>query len=240
LLPKYTIRESARARHVRFRVTLSDGLVIVVPKGFDRRRIPGLLEEKRDWLARAMTQIEKHRADATAADRRPETIELPAVHEKWRLEWYETDEEKVSIAQVEPSRLHASGAIGDRSAWQSALESWLLERGREHLVPWAEDLARELCVPVQRVSVRCQKTRWGSYSARKGRQGMINLNAQLLFLPEQLVRFVLLHELCHAEHPNHSPSFWDLVRTHEPDTDRLRKELRAAWKLVPGWLAYRP
>jgi len=233
LHPEYIVRETARAKHVRFRVTIPDGLVIVIPKGFDRGRIPKLVEEKRDWIARALREIEAHRVALPPTDQRPETIELPAVGRTWRLEWDETADEKLSIAEIEPSRLRLSGSIADRSAWRSALRGWLLERGREHLIPWAESMASVLGVQVRRVSIRCQKTRWGSYSTN----GTIALNAQLLFLPERLVRFVLLHELCHVLHPNHSPSFWDLVRTHEPDTDCLRKELRGGWRYVPIWLA---
>ena len=236
LHPEYIIRESARAKHVRFRISISDGLVVVIPKGFDRRRIPKLVEEKRDWIAGALKEIETRRAALPSTDRRPETIELPAIGRTWRLEWNETPDEKVSIAEIGPSQLRVSRPIGDQSAWQPALRRWLIERGREHLIPWVEDLAHTLGVNVKRVSIRCQKTRWGSYSTN----GTINLNAQLLFLPERLVRFVLLHEICHAEHPNHSPQFWDLVRTHEPDADRLRKELRNAWKCVPQWISRIP
>lgn len=231
--PEYIIRETARAKHVRFRVTIADGLVIVIPVGFDRRRIPKLVEEKRDWIARALREIETHRAALPPTDQRPERIDLPAIGRTWRLEWNETAGEKVSIAEIETSRLRLSGSIADRSAWRLALRGWLLDQGREHLIPWTESMASVLGVQVQRVSIRCQKTRWGSYSTN----GTLNLNAQLLFLPERLVRFVLLHELCHVVHPNHSPSFWDLVRMHERDVDGLRKELRGGWRYVPVWLA---
>jgi predicted metal-dependent hydrolase len=233
LHPEYAVRESARAKHVRFRVTMSDGLVVVIPKGFDRGQIPKLVEERRDWIARALKEIDARRGALPPTDHRPETIELCAIGRTWRLEWDETADEKVSITEIEPSRLRLAGSIEDRSAWRSTLRGWLVERGREHLIPWAESMASALGVQVQRVSIRCQKTRWGSYSTN----GTINLNAQLLFLPERLVRFVLLHELCHAVHPNHSSSFWDLVRSHEPDADCLRKQLLGGWRYVPAWLA---
>ena len=48
---EYTIRESARAKHVRFRVTVSDGLVVVIPKGFDRGQILKLVGEEWEWIA---------------------------------------------------------------------------------------------------------------------------------------------------------------------------------------------
>lgn len=238
MLPEYTIRESARAKHVRFRVTPADGLVVVIPKGFDRRRIPGLLEEKRDWVDRAMKQIEAHRAALPSPDQQPASIELASIGQSWQLDWMATTRAEVSIEAAGPSRLRLSGAIGDPDAWRSTLRRWLIERGREHLIPRAEAMAHTLGVQVQRLSIRCQKTRWGSYAARDGNAGTISLNAQLLFLPERLVHYVLVHELCHAVHANHSPNFWNLVRTHEPDADRLRAELRTARSLVPSWIQH--
>ena len=231
--PEYIIRESPRAKYVRFKVSVSDGLIVVIPKGFDRRRVPKLLEQKREWIARSLNEIETRRAALPPTDHRPEAVELPAIGRTWGLEWNETEDGKVSIAEIDPSRLRLSGSINDPAAWRPALRRWLLERGREHLIPWAEDMASALGVQVRCVSIRCQKTRWGSYSTN----GTISLNAQLLFLPDRLVRFILLHELCHAVHPNHSSSFWDLVRTHEPDADCLRRQLRDGWRYVPAWLA---
>lgn len=216
-------------------MTASDGLVVVVPTGFDRRRIPQLIEEKRAWIARAMTRIEALRADLRAATVRPTTIELPAIGRAWRLDWERTDAQKVSVTPLAESALRVAGPIDDPTAWRPALRRWLIAQGREHLVSWAERTAHELDVAVGRVSIRCQKTRWGSFAARVGQLATISLNAQLLFLPERLARFVIVHELCHAAHPNHSPDFWDLVRTHEPNVDRLRAELRTARDLVPPW-----
>ena len=233
LLPAYTIRESARAKHVRLRVSVSEGLVVVIPKGFNRCHIPVLVDERRAWIERALRHIEEHRAVPAPAALRPETIDLAAIGRVWRTEWHGTEGKKATVSETGPERLRIAEPIGNPGAWRPALRQWLIERGREHLIPWAEDLAEELGLPVGRISIRCQKTRWGSYSTKSR---TVSLNAQLLFLPERLARFVLLHELCHARHPNHSAAFWDLVRSHEPDTDRLRVQLRTAWRAIPSWL----
>lgn len=234
MLPDYTIRESARAKHVRFKVSVSDGLVVVIPKGFERQRIPGLLESKRAWLVRALNKIEKHREAMLPPDQHPMEVEFPAISRTWQLDWIEIGGAKISITEIDPFRLRILGSIQDRTAWQPALKRWLIERGREHLIPWTESLSQELAIHIQRMTVRCQKTRWGSYSTK----GTVSLNAQLLLLPRRLARYVLIHELCHAVHPNHSSRFWQLVRQWEPEANRLRAELRNAWRLVPGWLQH--
>ncbi len=236
MIAEHTVRESARAKHVRLRVSVSDGLVVVVPKGFDRRRIPRYLEANRAWIDRAFREIEAERAAVASNADRPTSIELPAVEQVWHLEWIETESERISVSAIGSSRLRLSGSIGDRSAWRPALRLWLIERGRKQLVPWVEGMADAFGVRIDRISIRCQKTRWGSYTAKNGQAGTVSLNAQLLFLPRRLVRYVLTHELCHAVHPNHSAGFWELVRSHEPKVDRLRTELRNARGLVPTWM----
>jgi predicted metal-dependent hydrolase len=229
---EYTVRESPRAKRVRLRVTAADGLVVVVPQGFDRRDVPELVAEHRTWIANALEQIDGHRAERPRTDELPNEIRLAALDRTWQVRWQETSDADVLVEPTGPFGLHVSGRLHDRRACRVALRRWLAERGREHLVPWTEEMAETLGVRLRRITIRCQRTRWGSYSTR----GTISLNAQLLFLPHRLARYVILHELCHVVHPNHSPAFWHLMHTHEPESERLRAELRRAWRYVPRWV----
>jgi predicted metal-dependent hydrolase len=73
-----------------------------------------------------------------------------------------------------------------------------------------------------KVTVRRMKTRWGSCSSKNN----ISLNSSLIFLDEQLIRYVCLHELMHTIHKNHSHQFWDALKEILPDALELRKRLR--------------
>ena len=55
----YRVKESARAKHARLKLSLRDGLVVVVPKGFDLDRIPGLLKRRKAWLERARSEVKR-------------------------------------------------------------------------------------------------------------------------------------------------------------------------------------
>lgn len=73
-----------------------------------------------------------------------------------------------------------------------------------------------------KIFVRNQTSRWGSCS----HSGNLSFNYRLIFLPEKLVDYVIVHELCHLREFNHSAAFWALVATSVPDHVACRKELR--------------
>ena len=73
-----------------------------------------------------------------------------------------------------------------------------------------------------RVSIRAQKSRWGSCSDK----GTLSFNVKIFCLPENLQDYIIVHELCHLGQMNHSPAFWELVGKTIPEHKTLRKELR--------------
>ncbi|HVY72714.1 MAG TPA: M48 family metallopeptidase [Candidatus Paceibacterota bacterium] len=77
-------------------------------------------------------------------------------------------------------------------------------------------------VPLRKIFIKNHKSRWGSCSEK----GNLNFNYKLAFLPPHLVDYIVVHELCHLHHFNHSPSFWALVAQTLPNHKALRLELR--------------
>ena len=104
------------------------------------------------------------------------------------------------------------------------LKEWLRLRVRDGLFPVAQKLAARHRLPMRGLLVKSQRTRWASCSAQKN----LSLNTKLLFLSPDLVRYVLIHELCHTVHMNHSKEFWRLVASYEPSYKVLDQSLREA------------
>ena len=76
--------------------------------------------------------------------------------------------------------------------------------------------------PITRISIRAQKTRWGSCSSK----GTLSFNWKLLLAPQEVIDYVVIHELCHLCEMNHSDRFWALVESIQPDYKLHRKWLK--------------
>ena len=232
---EYTVRVSSRAKYVRLKVSHKRGLEVVVPAGFDASAIPSILSRKHDWIERSLHRVREQLAvrAALSPGGRPETIELPAVGELWRVRYRPLRHRpRITLTEEAAGLLTMEGPMERTEVGDALLRRWLKGKGRTVLGPWLEGTSRELRLPYRRCSVRGQKTRWGSCSSH----GTISLNFKLLFLPTHLVRYLFVHELCHTRHLDHSAKFWRLVRSREPDYQRLEAELNEAWRFVPLWV----
>ncbi len=232
-LPQYTVRVSARARRVRLTMSF-DGLVVVVPRGFDRRRVPGMVAEKQRWIERTAARLEERRRHLEAVHPAgpPDRLRLEAIGEEWAIVYRPAEVPYVSLVEDGVQRLLLSGATDNAGACRDVLCRWLRRKAEGDLVPWLREVATEHGFRFSRAAVRSQRTRWASYSSR----GTVSLNLKLLFLPPDHVRYVLLHELCHSVHPNHSAAFWDFLEQRVRGARRTDRELRSAWRYVPPWI----
>ncbi len=127
--------------------------------------------------------------------------------------WIESHLEKVRQREAEKQQ---AGRLGPEE-----LEV-LAEQAVKELPPRLRELAKQVGVTYGRVTIRNQKTRWGSCSTK----GNLNFNCLLMLCPERVVNYVMVHELCHRKEMNHSPRFWAEVERVIPDYREARAWLR--------------
>jgi predicted metal-dependent hydrolase len=111
---------------------------------------------------------------------------------------------------------------GGRTAIVDALERWYRKRAREEVAWRLDDATARAGTAWTRLSIRGQRTRWGSCST----SGAMSFNWRLLLAPEAVLDYVVWHEACHLRVMDHSPRFWELVRRHCPDYPAHRRWLR--------------
>jgi len=133
-----------------------------------------------------------------------------------------------------PQRLHLNAISKTVLISFGAEAHYLKVLARQVLPPALENHAREKGVQYKRVQIRGQRSVWGSYSS----SGTLSLNYKLLFLPPELVDYVLLHELAHTLYLDHSSKFWRQLEAFQPGAQALDKRLSAAGRDVPPWLEW--
>lgn len=110
----------------------------------------------------------------------------------------------------------------DRPTLSDAQRKRYIETARSIFTQKAAYYARLIGVTYGRISIREQKTRWGSCSAK----GNLNFNWKLALMPEEILDYLVVHELAHRVEMNHSPAFWAVVAEEIPDYKTRREWLR--------------
>ena len=233
-----TLRRSPRSRRVRLIVD-ERGLTVTVPMSFHfKRDLSALLEKHISWILKSVDKVSlRQKAVGRYPLKLPGHISLPLLDETWNVELVPAESARFmpgeSFSPTDGGVLRLSRDLSVTEALK-VLRVWLKLRARETLPPLLMELAMEMGVPpggVARVFVKEMKSRWGSCSSRRN----INLNARLLFLPQDLVRHVMLHELCHLAEMNHGAAFYTRLNAADPEAARHIAELRTAWRLIPAW-----
>jgi predicted metal-dependent hydrolase len=228
----FAIRASAKARWLRLKMSARHGLVVTVPRGIERARVMELVTSKTGWIVDRLTDFDAVRqVIGTDAPARPQAFSLAGLGESWRVEYKDTSSTTVAAQTDQPGRIVVSGAIDNTAACHAALRRWLFRHAKATMPAWLADVAQQTKLQFTDLAIKNQRTRWGSCTVG----GRISLNCKLLFLPRELVRYVMVHELCHRLEANHSSRFWAHVRRYEPSVDALNEQMRDAWKNVPAW-----
>ncbi|NET52293.1 MAG: M48 family metallopeptidase, partial [Merismopedia sp. SIO2A8] len=210
----YSVRESRRARRVSLRVSRMAEVDIVVPCGYPQERLLEWVKTQQAWIDRTVKKVEQERRSRPQESQEtlPTKIVLRSLSEEWTVH-YEADEgENIRLQVLSAQKLMLKGRIDHEPTCHDLLQQWVRQQAKYYLPQWLREISRETGLRYQKATVRRQKTLWGSCS----NQANISLNDKLLFLPFPLVRYVLVHELCHTRHLNHSDAFWALVGRKEP------------------------
>jgi predicted metal-dependent hydrolase len=229
LVEELVIRESRKARRLILQVVPPHRLELVVPRGTRPSDIEAFVGQHREWIAEARSEIAaKYVADR---DQNPRRIVLPAI-ERTFVVGYRNRPTRPSGYRLMGNTLVVSSADEHRRDVGPVLRQWLMNMGRKHLKPWLLREARRVGDVPHKIQVRLQRTRWGSCSAQR----TISLNASLLLLEPPLVRYLMIHEICHMRILDHSPAFWRRVARFEPRFEQLDTELANAWTRIPYWI----
>lgn len=223
----WRVRASERARRLAVRVLPGGFVEIVVPRGTRPHAVEQFVTRHRRWIERTLDQYRP--ACGAAPDQLPDRLHFAATGRSYDLR-YTGGSGALRLAPGEVS-ITISGATDRPVRLRHALQRFTMREAHAALGPWLAQLSAETGLRYARFQVRRQRTRWGSCSP----SGTISLNACLMFQPPPVVNYLLVHELAHTRHMNHSRRFWRLVERCEPQWRELDAALTRGWREVPAW-----
>jgi len=216
----YLVKLSPNIRGIRLEIRSESGLTIVVPQNYTEQKIREVLLQKADWILRHMP------------DNKP--VQLPLFNN------YPAGENRVffmgrtlRLIPIRDSK-HRDSVVregdilyvylnGNSANIAGMLEKWYRQQADEIFIRKSNFYKEKMGLTYRRILIRGQKTRWGSCSAA----GNLTLNWKLLFAPDEVIDYVIIHELAHLRYMNHSSKFWKLVGEYCPDWQKHRKWLAA-------------
>lgn len=229
-LPLYNLRPSPRARRVTIKICRQQGLELIVPRNFNPQKVPAILQKHQRWIERTWKRIQALPLPEPIT--LPTSLHLSAIDRSWQLSYQFIKSHKGILITEQSGELVLCGNTKSHTAIKKALCTWLHAQANNHFKPWLVSLSKETGLHFTAVTIRDNSTRWGSCSAKK----RISLDVKLLFLPPELVRYVMLHELCHTQYLDHSTRFWSLLEQFEPACKTLRRQLRKVNNTLPRWV----
>ena len=234
--------QRAKRRTIGF-VVGPDGLVVRAPRWTPLTEVDAALQEKAPWILRKLHETRERHVrqqgariewrDGTSFPFLGGTVNVvldPGHHfsaQGATLDAAISDASNVPVSQrvLRVALPHAASPEQIRDA----VQAWLMRQANAHFTARLDHFAPQLQVQWSRMSLSNAGTRWGSARV----DGSIRLNWRLVHFSPSVVDYVVVHELSHLRVMDHSPRFWDTVRTVVPDYAQLRGQLKD--DAIPRW-----
>ena len=229
----YVLRRSSRARSLRVVIDPARGVVVTVPpqsrRGWARpeRHVTAFLRDREAWLRRHLARQSAARAALAARGglRDGATFHYRGELHRLRIEHGAPGTRRSTVSRVggdDGDELVVRLGSGERRTVATVLEAWMRARAREAIEAALDRHAAGLGVSPVAITIRDQRTRWGS--ASRGRR--LAFSWRLVLAPPEALETVVVHELAHLRVFGHGPAFWALVASRRPDHVTWRRWLR--------------
>lgn len=202
-----SIKRLKSSRSLRLKVFEDGRIVLTAPWRASQRLIDDFLAEHQEWLQEKLAVSQTKQAALTAER---DQLYFRGTPYEFRLAISSSKKPGIELNQ---SQLIVTAPSEDHTEVRPLLEKWYRTQATKRFTERVPLLADLVGRDVKRVTIRDQRTRWGSCSSRN----TISLNWRLIMAPDSVSDYVIYHELAHLTHMNHSSRFWSLVEQYVPD-----------------------
>ena len=210
----------------------ADGLEVRAPRWATVASVEAVLHEKSAWILRKLQESQERQKQMrhTIIEWR-DGATLPFLGEQWvvRLD-PEHQSLPTSHREAAPKCLHIALSLHAQPGQiRDAVQAWLMQQAKLNFTQRLDHFAPQLGVQWKRLSLSNASSRWGTASA----DGSIRLNWRLIHFKQDVIDYVVVHELSHLRVMNHSPQFWETVGSLVPDYQQRRHALNE--EVLPQW-----
>jgi len=200
-----TIKQSKKAARISIKLKPFEGVTLIIPFGSNPQEGIRFLGQKKDWVKVSLKKLEAREGKLTIFN---ESTHFKTRSFALQIKKHERQDVRLQfkngLLQVSyPQHLPVTEPVIQEHI-RYGIEEALRIEAKTYLPKRLWQLGRQYNISFQNVTVKNLKSRWGSCSAVNN----INLNIHLMRLPDELIDYVLLHELCHVHEKNHGPNFW--------------------------------
>ena len=230
----YVFKRMPRRRHVHILVDDHGTIEVRAPWRFSVSKAREVMRENAQWVVRTLEGARERLAQrprlVTGARLRllDESLRLE-VRPRAQIDLFDDARPRRGGVERRGAVLRVSPASLGEADVRALLETWYRREAAKGLAARIEHFAPQLGVRPTRTTIRGQRSRWGSCSGT----GTVSLNWRLMMVPGALADYVVVHELCHLRHMDHSPRFWAMVSSAVPDYRERRRRLDALQRHLP-------
>lgn len=217
----YTIKRSPKRKKLTITVERDRSVVVHAPESTSEEKIQAIVESKRQWIYEKTKHAQKYALPHPPGKELVNGESALYLGRQYQIEIVQTHSNEIRFEQrfLIPAKLSTKR--------KQVLRAWYQNKAREKILPRAKKLAKNLGVTFANAKIVDNRYRWGSCTIKDN----INFNWRLIKAPMYVVDYVIVHELAHLLEANHTPRFWNIVRTHASKMDKAKQ-----WLLENGQL----
>ena len=213
--------ERKKRKTVSIKITDDAELIVSAPLQLSSEKITDIVRDKAKWIISKIQLME-------ASKNKNDSIEsLKLLGQNYKLNTYDTQNKSIKVKfNSNEFQVYAPSELENRGTYiREVLTKWYKAQASKIYKERTEYYSKMLKVHPNRITIKEQKTRWGSCSSK----GNLNFNWRVIMAPIEVVDYLVLHELCHLIHMNHSKDFWNLVESILPNYKKYKE-----WLTVNG------
>ncbi len=190
----------------------SDKVTIRTPLNKDISDIQRIISGKASWILRKQKEY-KETIPQIIKPTYEEGSTLPYLGRNYTLKILKRNQSEDNIKFLDGEfTIELKASIHSPAKIKRLYDDWLVKKAKSVYKHKVDEYSKKIGVKVKRIAAKHLKNRWGSMT----KEGSISLNVNLLKAPEDVIDYIILHELCHFKIKEHSHHYWDQVRRHMP------------------------